>query len=215
MDMIRRFVLSAVLLCALAGLVAGFWWRGSAGAVGHQLSAYRIGQAASYSQAAREIAALERSPNADETLRELAAGWGTGNQSFDYYVARRVSDPQASEALRRAFSLELSWRPELLPRWARYWSWRVKQPPAEEIRSIAEYLDALATVAPPRPLTWREVLNLQAAFALTDQTELAKRLTPENWPKRYRGWRTDQAAGHKANRPRSPFPDWKGPAPAL
>lgn len=213
MSMIRRFVLSAVLLCALAGLVAGFWWRGGGGAVGQHLSAYRIGHSASYSQAAREIATLERSPDADETLRALAAGWGTGNQPFDYYVARRVSDPQASEALRRAFSLELSWRPELLPRWAHYWSWRVKQPPAEEIRSIAEYLDALAKADPPRHMTWREVLNLQAAFALTGQIELAKRLTPENWLGRYRGWEAKHASSKEVLRPKAPLPNWRGPLP--
>lgn len=210
--MVRRLLLLAALLAA-ACLIAAVWWHQAGGGVGPQLAAYRIGQAANYGEAAREIAALERQPDRDHVLREVASGWGTGNQQFDYYLARRVSDPQAGEALRRAFSLELSWRPELLPRWAHYWSWRVKQPPADEIASIAEYLDALATADPPRRLTWREVLNLQAVFTLTDQLELAKRLAPDNWPGRYRSWQTPRGGDFNVERPKAPFDDWRGAPP--
>lgn len=206
----RRFLVLAMIAAVMLALVAGVWWFTGGGAVGTQLAAYRIGQAADYGEAAREIAQLERQPDRDRVLRELAAGWGTGNSRFDYYLARRVSDPQAGEALRRAFSLELSWRPQLLPRWAHYWSWRVKQPPAGEIGSISENLDTLATAAPPRRLTWREVLNLQAVFTLTDQTELAKRLAPDNWLGRYRDWSARETKKVEVERPDAPFPDWKG-----
>lgn len=209
----RRFLVLAMIAAATLALIAGVWWYQGGGAVGTQLAAYRIGQAADYREAAREIAQLERQSDRDQVLRELAAGWGTGNSRFDYYLARRVSDPQAGEALRRAFSLELSWRPELLPRWAHYWSWRVKQPPADEVFSIAEYLETLATAEPPRRLTWREVLNLQAAFTLTDQMELAKRLAPDNWSGRYRDWSAREIKKVDAERPDAPFPDWTGGLP--
>lgn len=211
--MLRRLPLLAFLIIIMAGLVTVAWWLWGGGGVGTQLAAYRVGQAADYAEAAREIAQLERQPDRDRVLRELAAGWGTGNSRFDYYLARRVSDPQAGEALRRAFSLELSWRPELLPRWAHYWSWRVKQPPADEIASIAEYLDTLATTVPPRRLTWREVLNLQGVFTVTDQTELAKRLAPDNWIGRYREWTVRDAQEVDVERPVAPFPDWKDEVP--
>ncbi len=196
----------------MGGLAGGLWWYYGNGA-GTQWTAYRIGQAASYREAAGQIAALERRRDRDVVLRELAAGWGTGNQQFDFYLARRASDPQAGEALRQAFSLELSWRPELLTRWAHYWSWRVKPSPADEIASIAEYLDALATAEPPRRLTWREVLNLQAVFALTGQPELALRLAPDNWQGRYRGWRGQRGERLDVERPGAPFPDWQGALP--
>ena len=197
-----------MLLAALA-----VWQFGGGGKAGTQLAAYRIGQAVSYREAAREIAALERRPDREHALRELAGSWSTGNQQFDFYLARRATDPQGSDALRQALSLELSWRPELLPRWAHYWSWRVKQSPDEEIASLAEYLDALAGAHPARRLNWREVLNLQAVFCLTDQTELARRLAPDNWLSRYRSWQARGGEKVNARRPAAPLPDWRGTPP--
>lgn len=204
--MLRRFLLPAVLLAGVLVVLAVVWWYYGGSRAGAQWSAFRIGQATSYREAAREMAALERRPDRQVVLRELAAGWDTGNQKFDDYLARRVADPQAGEALKQAFSLELSWRPELLPRWAHYWSWRAKQPPADEMASIAEYLDALATAAPPRRLTWREVLNLQAVFTLTGQADLARRLAPDNWLGRYRSWRERHREEFDVERPLAPFP---------
>lgn len=211
--MLRRHPLLVVLIIVVAGLVAAAWWLWGGGAVETQLAAYRIGQATDYGEATRQIAQIEGQPDRDQALRELVTGFGTGNQRFDYYLARRVSDPQAGEALRRAFSFELSWRPQLLPRWAHFWSWRVKQRPADEIASIAEYLDTLATADPPRRLTWREVLNLQAVFTLTDQTELAKRLALDNWLGRYRSWQAREDTNPAVERPDTPFPDWRGALP--
>lgn len=211
--MARRSLLLAVFLIGAAALIAGAWWYFGGSRAGVQLAAYRIGQAAGYREAAREIALLEQKPDRKEALRELAASWGTGNQRFDFYLALRVSDPQSGEALRQAFSLELSWRPELLPRWAHYWRWRVKQSPADEIVSISEYLETLATAEPPRRLTWREVLNLQAVFAVTGQPELARRLAPDNWLGRYRSWRERHRKNIEVERPAAPFADWQGALP--
>ena len=202
-----RPVPTILLTAALVGLAAGAWWYFKGSAAASQLASYRIGQAATFEQAKREIAAIERQPNRDDALRELMSGWRTGNSSFDLYLATYASEPESSEALRRAFSWELSWRPELLTDWAHFWSWRTKLSPPDEIASIADYLEAMSKAESARPLTWREVLDLQAAFTLTGRADLARRLAPDNWAERYRAWRKDNPDFSQVSRPAKPLPD--------
>ncbi len=195
------------------GLAAAGWFYFHPMPVGSQLAAYRVGAAPTFSLAKRELASLDSGRDREGKLRELAAGWGTGNQQFDFYLAQYLNEPECSDAMREVFSLELGWRPELLPRWAHYWAWRSKQAPAEEVASIADFLSALVSLQPARLLTWRETLNLQAAIVLTGESELARRLTPENWPGRYRQWIADRSAWRQTARPESPLPDWQGAIP--
>lgn len=209
----RPYLLATILAAAVVGLAVGIWWYVELGPAGSQLASYRIGQAKNFDQAKREIAAVERQPNAEKALRNLVSGWRTGNQSFDFYLASYLRDPQCGEALRRKFSLELAWRPELLADWAHYWSWRTRQPPADEIASIRDYLAALSAAEAPRPLTWREVLDLQAALALTGHGDLARRIGPDNWAERYRTWLKGESAFAAVDRPDQPLPDWQGPLP--
>jgi hypothetical protein len=211
----RQFLLVTFFAAVVLGLVAAIWWYMGRASVGSQLAGYRIGQAKRLSEAKREIAAIERQPNHDEALRQLVSGWRMGNQSFDFYLAAYLSDRQSSEDLRRLFSLELSWRSELLADWAHYWSWRSKQAPPDEIASIADYLAALSSADSQRRLTWREVLDFQAALALTDHADLARRLGPENWTERYRAWRESVPDVTQPRRPDLPLPGWQGPAPEM
>ena len=219
----RRFV--ALLLALAVAAVAAWWVRGHV-AVGTQLAGYRVGQMPTYAEAAEQLVEIEQSRD-PAALRELVSGWGTGNDRFDYYLARYVVEPRSSETLREAFSRELSWRPALLPRWAHFWSWQVKQPPAEEIASIQRYLAALLRAEPPRKLNWREVLALQAVFVLTGRAEEARRLDTENWRARYGAGAGFEGRGsgkeddeHTApldaapvQRPDMPLPSWNGPLP--
>jgi hypothetical protein len=218
--MARRLALALVIIAAISA--AAWWWLRPRFDVGGQLAAYRVGQMASYAEASKEIAAIERSD--DAARRELVGGWGTGNDRFDYYLARYVAEPRSSEALREAFSRELSWRPALLARWAHFWSWQVKQPPADEVASIRGYLAALQQAEPPRKLSWREVLALQAVFVLTDQADAAHRLDPVNWRARLEEQEQGSAFGGQGSgkkeadvssivRPETPLPDWRGAVP--
>jgi hypothetical protein len=116
--------------------------------------------------------------------------------------------------MRKTFSLELSWREDLLPRWAYFWSWKAGPKPGERVVLILEYLDVLLSAEPPRVLTWREVLDLQAVFQLTGQPHLAVRLKTDNWQTRYRRWRELRDSQlPDLPRPEGPFPDWEGPVP--
>lgn len=206
-----RFSITAIFLLGL--LSAGGWWvYHNRVALGRQVASYQVGAAADYAAARREMAWFESGADRDAKLRDLAAGWGTGNQQFDYYLARYLGDPQSSDALRQTFSRELAWRPELLPRWAHFWCWRAKTDPAEEIASIVAYLTTLAAAQPPRQLTWREVLDLQAVFQQSGQAELAKRLGPDNWQARFQAWSKEDVSA-TVKRPANPFPDWQGPPP--
>jgi len=205
--------MAAVAVAAALGLAIVVWNYSHRPVVGAQLAAYRIGQARSFDEAKREIAAIERQPNNDESLRELVSGWRIGSQSFDFYLAAYLSDRQSSEGLRRLFSLELSWQPERLTDWAHFWSWRSKLAPADEIASIADYLAALSAAADRRELTWREVLDFQAALALTGHADLARRLAPDNWQGRYRAWSESRPDFTQVGRPDRPLPGWQGAAP--
>jgi len=210
----RRFLVAITIALMIFGGLAGVvWFYYEGDPLGRQVAGYRVGSAGNYAQACREIAWFEQGADRESKLRELVGGWGTGNPQFDLYLARYLGDSKCGEALRQAFSLEFAWRPELLPRWAHYWRWRTKLPPSEEIASIAEYLSTLVLVDPPKKLTWREVLDLQAVFELTGHGDLARRLSPDNWPTRYQRWAEADVKTPAVTRPELPFPDWKGPAP--
>jgi hypothetical protein len=211
----RRLPLAVILAGLTFGLAAAAWWYLDKTAAQSRLAAFRVGQAASFAEAKREIEAIERQPEHEAALRELVSGWRTGNQAFDYYLAAYVSDRQSSEDLRRLFALELSWRPEVLADWAQYWSWRAKQSPDAEVASIADYLNTLASAEPPRRLTWREVLDLQAALTVTGRDDLAVRIGPDNWSQRAQTWRQTAPDFTRIHRPAMPLPDWRGAAPVL
>jgi hypothetical protein len=206
----RRLWLAISLAAALGGLAAGAWFYSHPLPLGMWMTVSRIGSAPTFSLAKRELHEIDAGPRREEKLRELVAGWGMGNPQFDLHLAQYLGGPECSDELREAFSLELGWRPELLPRWGRYWAWHSAQDPEEEIESIVEYLAALASVAPPRRLSWRETLNLQAAIALTGDAELARRLMPDDWLRRYRAWVASRSEWRRVVRPDSPLPDWQG-----
>jgi hypothetical protein len=206
------------LLVALAVLA------GSALAVGGYVSrerltrqwrAYQVGRAAGFSEACQRIAWFEAGPDRDARLRELVAKWGTGNPRFDFYLARYVSSPESSEALRKAFSLEFAWREGLLARWAQYWSWRAGEKPDRKIEEILAYVEMLDAARDSlKEVSWREILDLQAIFQLAGQARWAERLTPANWRDRYRQWRASRPATlPPLGKPAKPLPDWEGPIP--
>lgn len=147
---------------------------------------YRVAAAAP-ADAQRELTWFEQGPDAPERLRHLTARWGAGHPRFDLVVAQYVSQNACSDALREALSREFAWRPELLPHWARFWSWRAASPD-EELASVTGYFHLLSAAERPRTIRWREVLDLQAALTLLGQERLAQRLTPENWAPRFRQW---------------------------
>jgi hypothetical protein len=61
-------------------------------------------------------------------------------------------------------------------------------------------------------MTWREVLNLHAVFALSGCPDCANGLTAENWQQHYRRWLAERLAElPPVARPSKPFPDWQGP----
>jgi len=178
-----------LLLAALVALAAVGWGYACRQELVRQVALYRVGAAASYDEARQAIAWFELQPGRSEKLRELVRKWGTGNEPFDRYLARYVSDPASGEARREAFSLNLAWNDEHLPRWANYWQSRSGSSPEQRTRSLLAHLDLLLDAPSPPSLTWREVLDLQAVFTLAGHPRLAHRLSPENWSARYRLWR--------------------------
>jgi hypothetical protein len=206
----RRLLIASGVSCLLAGIAAlGWWYYAGQERVTQQIATYRIGTAANFQQAQRDIVRFEQGPGLEAKLAQLVAGWGTGNSKFDLYLARHLGSAQCSEALRKAFSLELAWRPVLLARWAHYWSWQTKQQPSEEVASIVRYLEALQSADNPPEITWRQVLEVQAVFILSGQPDLATRLSPDNLVDRYRRWSQSVQDGQLAavQRPEQPFPD--------
>ncbi len=176
--------------------------------IARQLAVYRVGSAATFSQAQAQIAWFETGPDSDARLRELVAKWGTGNRQFDIYLAGYVSDPASSEALRQAFSLELAWREELLPRWTHYWCWREAREADDPFASISSHFDLLASADSDETITWREVLDLQAVFCVGGYSQLAKRLSPENWRSRYAEWQKVRPSEPPTLiRPEEPMPE--------
>lgn len=213
---LRVFMLLAVLagVAGLAAIAIGGWWYLNREQLARQWACYRVGAAGSFEQARAELAWFEHGPDRDARLGELVRKWGTGNQRFDLYLARYVDHPASSQALRETFSEELGRRRELLPRWAHYWSYRTPLEPDREVASIIAYFDTLASAERPlEPITWREVLNLQAVLQWSGQGRLARGLSPTNWRRRYRRWQeTSPSQLPPIARPAKPFPDWRGPA---
>jgi len=206
-----RLLIVVVVLAAGAASLAYYLNRER---LSRRWAAQGVASATSFEEAGSKIAALENHPGRDSLIRDLAGQWGRRDQQLDLYLAWYAGSAKSSEFLRETFSLEFGWREELLPRWAHYWSWRAPQEPDRQIESIVGFLDLLAQSETPRPITWREVLDLQAVFVLTSQPRLAKRLSPENWAGRYQQWQKGrpQPLPHVA-RPEQPFPDWQGPVP--
>jgi hypothetical protein len=210
MRLVWRILIAVGLMAAVA---AGGWYYAHVEQFEQLAAIRRVATAETFAAARAELAWFERGPDAEERLRALVDAWGRGDPRFDFRLARYVGHPQSSESLRKAFSRELAWREELLPRWAHYWTWQAKLEPDAQIASICDYLDALAQAAPVPAITWREVLDLQAILVLAAKPSLALRLSPANWCDRYR-----QLGGSGGSRPRAvkrptrPLPDWEGPA---
>ncbi len=200
-----------LLFAALAAVLVGGWAYVNRETLSWQWASYQVGAAASFEEARGQIAGFEQGPDAPERLRVLAAKWGGGNAQFDRYLAQYAASGESSMALRRAFSRQLTRRPELALRWAHFWCWHAPIEPDRQIASILEYLDALAfdgDASTGPSLTWRELLDLQAIFALSGEPERATRVGPENWREHYRVWRESRRdAMPHVHRPAEPLPD--------
>lgn len=209
----KRALTTLLLIAAI--VAGGAWIYAQRGRISRQYICHRVAVAGSYPAAMREIAWFEEpAPDREARQRELVGAWGRGDPRFDYYLARYIRSPQCSESLREAFSLEFSWRPELLPRWAHYWSWQSAREPADELATVRGYLDTLASIEPPRLLTWRDILDLQALLEQTGQGALADRLKPDRWVDPYRRWLgTEMSWPVVLERPAQPFADWEGSPP--
>ena len=205
-----RIWMLAPLLVALA---VGAWVYVSRGQLTRQWQCHRVAAAESFEQARQEIAWFDRGSDRRERLGELVRKWGTGSPRFDFYLGRYLGQPACSDLLREAFSKELGRRPELLPRWAHYWSHSARETPDERIDSIVRHLDILLAAARPKEIPWREVLNLQAVFQLAGCPNRAQGLSPDNWHPTYRTWLEARPAElPHVPRPASPFADWQEPA---
>ena len=180
----RRFLLTALTLVVAAAALA-VWLQRDALAL--QWACYKVTSAADYSAFRQSIASFEQPPYDYQRMRTLLSRWHTGNERFDEFLARYLFDTPCSEELREVFSRELSWRDGLLDAWAAHWS-EQKGDTAEQIASIRRYLEALEAADPPHSLTWRDLLDIQGAFAYSGHARLAHRLTPDNWRPRYERW---------------------------
>ncbi len=179
------------LLAAIAvGLLVfgGAWLYLQRDAVARLWACYRVSSATNYPQAKTELAWFADGPDRMDRLHALVTLWGTGNETFDRNLVIYLQDPECDDATREAFSLELAWRPDLLSRWAHCWCHMGKLDPDENIESIVSYIDTLAMADVPREITWRDVLDLQAAFELAGCPALAMRLSPENYLSRHADW---------------------------
>lgn len=204
-----RWVVLIVVCALLAGALAWGW--SNFAQIECQWACYRVGAAPTFEQAQAHIGWFER-PGAPASFREeLVAKWGTGNQRFDFYLARYLGEPACSHALRSAFARHVGRRQELLRRWAHWWAWRAPLEPNEQVASVLDYHQTLAAAPDAERITWREVLDLQAVFCLTGQAERARDLSPDNWAEHYRVWRETRAELPEIARPDTPLPDWQGP----
>ncbi len=209
----RPWLRKLILAVVLAGIFVGAWVYANRKQLARQWACYRVGAADSFEEAQDEIAWFESGSDRRERLAELARKWGTGNQRFDLYLARHLHLPACSSLLREVFCEEFDRRTELLPRWAHHWSWRAEREPDHQVESILIFLDGRVSAEQLRAITWREVLDLRAIFQLVGRAELARGLSPANWPDAYRRWqRTRPAELPRAGRPAEPFADWQGPA---
>ncbi len=156
-----------------------------------QWACYQVTSAASYAAFGQQMAQFQTErPDAD-SLRLLVQRWHTGNEAFDEHLARYLFDPACGDTLRETFSRELSWRSELPAAWAEQWR-QLKPDVEQQTATLRRYLEALHAAQPPREITWRDVLDFQAALELAGQGALAHRLTPENWRSRYERWEAMQ-----------------------
>ena len=205
MSLRLRFGITAALLVTLALGVSSYVKRRQ---IACQLAVYRVGSAATFSQAQMAMQWFETGPDDRTRLGELAAKWGSGNRRFDIYLAEHVSGPKSSQALRQAFSLELGRRQGLLPRWSHYWCWRGTAEPDDRIASISSHFDLLTSAESLQNITWREVLDLQAIFSVTGCPRPAKRLSLDNWRDRYTEWQnTRPTEPPRIGRPQDAMPD--------
>jgi hypothetical protein len=152
-----------------------------------QWACYEVASAPTYEIFKERLEQFDRGPDAQRRQAALVERWHTGNTLFDDHLARYLYDPNCREDLRETFSRELSWREELIAIWGERWRTRQSNHD-EQIESLRRYLEVLHAAQPPRAITWREVLDFQAAVEITGHGSLAHRLTPENWRSRYERW---------------------------
>lgn len=184
-----RIIGRLLAVMALGGLIlAGGWLYLQQEALARFWACYRVSSATNYPQAKNEMAWFTTGPDRVARLHDLVSLWGSGNDEFDRNLVLYLQDPDCDDSLREAFSLELAWRPELLSRWAHCWCHIGRLEPDENFESIVRYIDTLAMAEDQREITWRDVLDLQAAFELADCRELALRLNPENYLTRHADW---------------------------
>jgi hypothetical protein len=199
-----RHILLAILLLALVSLAV--WCYLCREPLRRQWLLYRIGAAVTSREAEAEIVRCETDPDPNAMIGDLVDKWGTGNHQFDLHLASHLDAPSCGDSLRQAFAEEIGGRPELLQRWAHFWSWRSPLPLDEQTASVVTYLDTVAA-DPSRTITWREVLDVQALFELTGRGELARGLSPSDWRDRYREWQRRRPAKLPNHpRPKTPFP---------
>jgi hypothetical protein len=204
MRLFRRALLAMLVLTA-SGL--GAWCYVYRQPLRRQWALYRIGAAASPQEADREIVGCLAGPDHNAMIGEMVGKWGTGNRPFDLHLATHLGAGTCGEPLRMAFAAELGRRAGLLDRWAHYWTWRAQLPPEQQMASLVAYFDALLAADPPRDITWRDVLDLEALFQLTGRGELARNLSPNNWRDRYAQWQRSRPAQlSRIPRPEEPFP---------
>jgi len=204
----KRLLRISLLLLVFVAVGVGVFCCVYRETLSRQWACYRVGAAESFDKALEEIAWFEQGDDRRQRLAELVQAWDTGNPTFDLYLARHVDHRDSSDLMRELFSMELGRRPDLLARWARYWACRAKLEPDREIEAMIEHLDTQVLSGTPKPLTWREVLDLQAALELLGCREPAVGLTPDNWHLRYRNWQQVRAAElPHIERPAQPFPD--------
>ncbi|MBX7165322.1 MAG: hypothetical protein K1X74_03145 [Pirellulales bacterium] len=208
----RRYLVRGILvLMVVFAAGGGLWAVGQRDVLDAQLRCYHLARAESFAEAQQQIAWFEAPPLPERKLRVLVTRWGTGNEQFDRYLADHVADAASTEALRQAFSLEFAWRPEQLERWAHYWRYRASLEPDEAVESVLSYLETMAAADPPRWITWRDVLDVQAVWQLAGHPELATRLTPENYRQRCARWiELGRPRPERLTRPDRPLPGESG-----
>jgi hypothetical protein len=152
-----------------------------------QWDSYQVTSSPDYATFQQRMAEFQQQAVTYAQLQALVSRWQTGNEPFDGYLARYLFDAPCNEAVREAFSRELSWRDGHVEAWGGAWQ-EQKGDIKEQVESLRRYLDTLQAAVPSRAITWRDVLDIQAMFALSDQPTLAIRLTPDNWRERYQRW---------------------------
>ena len=206
----RRWWILLLILLVAGAAIWGFGYREK---LARQWHCYRVATADSFADAQQELAWFEQEPPCDVRLRELVAKWGTGSAQFDWYLARHLADPRCSDALRQHFVEHLEGDKALADRWAHFWRYRAAMEPTRQVASVVTYLDTLYEADASHPITWRDVLDLQAVFYLLGERQ-GTGLSPTTWQEHYRVWReTRRKKDPPITRPAKPFADWQGPPP--